>query len=875
VTIRAEYQRFLESLGQQNAPEDIRRVANVILAHLDALATVGATRRARSTRLVPILNNEFANAPVQLPQFPQMAQNGQNLGRLDRLTVGPFRGFMRQEVFDLSHDITLVYGANGTGKSSFCEALEAALLGSIGEARVKRLDQRAYSNNARLRRHEIPALTSTLPTGEVAAVRQDESAFRFCFIEKNRLDDFARIAARTPADQRQLIATLFGIEEFSEFVRGFNPSLDENLALAPVQAQALQQRRMQLAASEQAINTFPERTAQIQVQEQQLANRIHPGGPSFQDCCQWLMGTQAQIGRLPFVQGQLDAVPPTVYEVFQAKLAHLLSEAYRINALLLSESGELAKRAGEISFSQLYRAVLELSEGANACPACGTPLNAVAQNPFERAKAGLQQLAELATIQAREAGLRIELTEALRVLWEEVRKVIQLSDVHLHAQYQAAQLPPLAPANLPWLGTWVDGDQRPWLSLLALSAQLEQLDVAARAVHAQRGELVQERIRLDAFRIEIERLNTAKVNAQTEFAQAQQLVVQFEIANQGLIAAAGHEVQVIAFQQRIKAAYDGFLRALQGYFAALPGRLLQGLGERAKALYNAFNREDPQGDLLHALHLPVAENGKIEIEFVGEPGVRFDALILLSEGHIKCLGLAILLAKNISQSCSIVIFDDVVNAIDDEHRDGIWRTFFEDGLLDGKQIILTSHAEEFLHRIQQELGAARAGAIKRYKFLPHSGEHELRVDGDPPIKNYVLLAQEALTRDEKREALRHSRPALESLTDRIWVWLGRHGEGRIDIKLPGPRSPWELNNKCTKIRSAVNRVAAQFAGAPAVVSALDILIGVNGGSIEWGYLNSGVHDAQRDHEFDRATVTRIVQAMVQLDINLAAMLTQR
>ena len=68
--------------------------------------------------------------------------------------------------------------------------------------------------------------------------------------------------------------------------------------------------------------------------------------------------------------------------------------------------------------------------------------------------------------------------------------------------------------------------------------------------------------------------------------------------------------------------------------------------------------------------------------------------------------------------------------------------------------------------------------------------------------------------DEKREALRQARPALESLTDRLWTWLGRRTDGRIDIKLSGPRAPWELNNKCTKLRSAVERIAAQHAGAP-------------------------------------------------------------
>ena len=226
---------------------------------------------------------------------------------------------------------------------------------------------------------------------------------------------------------------------------------------------------------------------------------------------------------------------------------------------------------------------------------------------------------------------------------------------------------------------------------------------------------------------------------------------------------------MLVHHQRVKAAYDAYRPTLQAYLAGLPGQLLQGLGERAKTLYNGFNRSDSPNDKLHALWLPLAENGKIEVEFAGEPGVRYDALVVFSEGHIKCLGLAILLAKNISQRCPVVIFDDVVNAIAAEHRDGIWRTFFEDGLLDGKQIILTSHAEEFLHRIQQELGAQRARAIKRYKFLPHLGEHELRIDTDPPTKNYVLLAQHALVQDEKRDALRHARPALESLTDRLWT----------------------------------------------------------------------------------------------------------
>lgn len=869
-SLYSEYHRFLAHLAQRQVNDDVRRLARLVLDHLQPLAEVGAVRRGRSTRLAPLAIAHLAQTTVAYDGDTVGPETGSALGRLHQLEVGPFRGFMRQEKFDLSHDITLVYGANGTGKSSFCEAMEVAMLGSISEAQVKRVDQRTYCNNARLRRHVAPVLSSRASDGTLV-VQPNEAEYRFCFIEKNRLDDFARIAARTPGDQRQLIATLFGVEQFSEFVRGFNPSLDQDLMLAGVQAAQLAQRRLQLASSEQTIAAYPQKIAAVESLEQALAQRMSPDA-KYQACVEWLLGTPQQLGRLPYVQAQLDAIPPVVHEVTQARLQTLLAETDRLQGQWQASSAQLAARASEVSYAQLYKAVLTLADGASACPACGTALAAVAQDPFAKARAGLEQLAQLAALQQQEAGLRTQLSEAVRALWDEMRRVVAASAVACPAELQAAGLPPLpSTATGNWLGVWVDGDRHAWNALQRIAEIIEGIDAQARNVHTQRGALTQERDRLLQYQLEVERLRTMRAGIDQDLATARKTVDQFDEVNRELIQAVAAEVSVVAHHQRVKTAYDGFLPEIQAYLAALPGVLLQGLGEQARLLYNAFNRADSPGDLLHALRLPVAENGKIEVEFAGEPGVRYDALIVFSEGHIKCLGLAILLAKNIAQGCPVVIFDDVVNAIDDDHRDGIWRTFFEDGRLDGKQIILTSHAEEFLHRIQQELGARRAGAIKRYKFLPHQGEHELRVDSDPPTKNYVLLAQQALATDEKREALRQARPALESLTDRLWTWLGRRADGRIDIKLSGPRSPWELNNKCTKLRSAVDRIAAQYPGAPQAVAALAALLNVSGTSIEWGYLNSGVHDSQRDHEFDRATVQVIVEAVVNLDAALDAL----
>lgn len=872
-SVRSEYQRFLAHLATVPASDNARRMANLIMVNLARLAEVGAGRRARSTRLAPLAVAGLMQTPPDPPPHVDEAA-GRLMGRLHRLEVGPFRGFMRQEIFDLERDITLIYGANGTGKSSFCEALETAMLGSITEAQVKRVDHRTYCNNARLRRHVPPHLTSLVAGGEPVQVTPNEDDYRFCFIEKNRLDDFARIAARTPGDQRQLIATLFGVDQFNDFVRGFNPSLDDDLNLVAGKAFLLDARRTQLAASEQIIRTHPEKQAELTQNEHDFAQRTYPGN-TFTGVCQWMLGTPEQQGRLPWLQAALEGVPPVVHGITQEGLRASIAEVYRIDALWRAVTAQLAQRANEVSYSQLYNALLGLPGGATACPACGTDLNHVAHNPFEHARASLQQLAQLAQLQSQEQQHREELNAAIRALHTKMQ-----SAVHSAALVSGPDL--VRAANLPgipvtsegnWLTLWVDQEQRGWTALLQLVAAIEQSDAQAQVVHDQRRLLVEERVRLDALRLEIERLKTLRKAAEESLAGAQTAIAQFDQQNAALIAEVATEAAGIEKRRGIKDAYDEFLPLLQAYLASLPAQLLQGLAAQARDLYNSFNRDDPPSDLLHALHLPMAENGKIELEFIGGEGTRYDALVLLSEGHIKCLGLAILLAKNLAQGCPVLIFDDVVNAIDDEHRNGIWRTLFDDGILDGKQIILTSHAEEFLLRIQQELGAERVRNIRRYKFLPHLGEHELRVDSDPPIKNYVLLSQQALAQEEKRDALRHARPAIESLTDQIWTWLGRRHDGKLEIALTGPRAKWELNNKCTKLRGALRRIPTTPA-IQTVIEALDRLLGINGTTIEWGCLNTGTHDAQQDHEFDRATVRVIVEATTGLDAGLAALRTQ-
>ncbi len=94
-SLQAEYQRFLVYLAGQPVHDDVRRMANLVMANLRALAEVGAQRRGRSTRLAPLALQQLAHTTAELPGATQLAQASRSHLRLDRLEVARFEGSCR------------------------------------------------------------------------------------------------------------------------------------------------------------------------------------------------------------------------------------------------------------------------------------------------------------------------------------------------------------------------------------------------------------------------------------------------------------------------------------------------------------------------------------------------------------------------------------------------------------------------------------------------------------------------------------------------------------------------------------------------------------------------------------------------------------
>lgn len=870
---RHDYQQFLAwlHLPERGASEDTRRFAKLVEQNFDTVVASSRALSRRSLVLAAMARESLLQTDFTPPAVAGAVTVGQwTWSALDHLTVGPFRGFRVPETFNFPQRITMFYGPNGSGKTSLCEALELALLGAVDEASAKRIPPQRYFANLHENRYEAPTLTARDAKGQVSAVQADSEAYRFCFVEKNRIDNFSRIAAKSAGEKKDLIAALFGMEQFHDFVSNFNESMDQQLDLVAIQQQELETQRAALQRDQLMVDSEVQAVQAI-AQEEAAYAEAYAAGLSYQQLLE-LIGSDAAPGRLHYLNAQLDGPTPGLYSVSSNALVTAYQTADREQERLEDVDKRLTAKTSEASFQNLYNAVLGLQAlSPNNCPACGTPITGdhhVIRDPYEQARDGLAQLQELAHLQAEKI--------AIRQAWERASRGLE-GLLIAFGQRIGAQ-PDHADDRMRYLASLGAGHRAAWWKasyetqggapsmaqrIVDFAAECERIDTQTNKALADRAALAQERTRLVQAAQAVAGFQTRRAELARQVGIARQTIANFDQANAELIDAVQQEAVQIVCSRRIKAAYDEFLRLLRQFRAELPGTLIAGLNTVALEIYNEFNRRDHDGDKLAALSLPTKEDERIELAFRADPETRVDALHVLSEGHVRCLGVAILLAKALHIQAPTIIFDDAINAIDTEHREGIREAVFQSDRFATTQIIVTCHSSEFIKDLQNHV---EKGQWTAYYFMPHIGDHRLRVKGNEITFNYLEQARTALDIGDWRNALGASRQALEMLTDKIWKWLGKNDLGVIALPLAGRGAEPNLRNLCEALKKRLDN-ARTFVhqDKPAVVQGLANVIGVPVQSHVWTYLNKGVHEEADRDDYDPNLVRTIVENLEQLN----------
>ncbi|HEY0847152.1 MAG TPA: AAA family ATPase [Noviherbaspirillum sp.] len=868
-----DYQQFLAWLHrpERGASEDARRLANLVELNFDRVAASSRAQSRRSVVLAAIARESLSITSFEPPAVAGAVHAGTWVWKaLHSLTVGPFRGFRVPETFHFPQRITMFYGPNGSGKTSLCEALELALLGAVDEASAKRIPPQRYFANLHENRFETPLLAARDAQGQALAVTADSEAYRFCFIEKNRIDNFSRIAAKTAGEKKDLIASLFGMEQFHDFVANFNESMDGQLSLIAARQQELTTRRAALQRDQATVDGETEAVQAIALEEAAYAEAFETGLTYAQLLA--LIGSEQAPGRLHYLNAQLDSPTPVLYGVSSAKLIAAYHAVENEQKRFDDVDARLASKTGETSFQSLYNAVLGLqAKSPDNCPACGTPLtgdNRVARNPYAHARDGLAQLKDLADLQAEMAGVRRAREVASRSLESLLSNFAQR--VGADASRQDERLRYLSAPGVdhgkPWWRASFeqpDGAKSMAQKIVDMAIECERVDAQTNVALASRAQLAQERVRLVQAGQAVAGFVARRAELARQIATAKQAIANFDQANAQLIEAVRQEAAVVALDQRIKAAYEEFLRLLRQFRAELPGTLIAGLNTTALDIYNEFNRRDHDGDKLAALHLPTDEGGRIELAFRAAPQTSVDALHVLSEGHVRCLGVAILLAKALHIQAPVIIFDDVVNAIDTEHREGIREAIFQSDRFTTTQIIVTCHSSEFIKDLQNHVGV---GQWTAYYFMPHIGDYRPRVKGNEHTFNYLAQARAALDMGDWRNALGAARQSLEMLTDRVWRWLGKHELGQLTLPLAGRGAEPALRNLCEALKKRLDD-ARTFVhqDKPALVQGLGAVLGVPAPSNVWLYLNKGIHEEANRDDYDPNLVRTIVENLEMLN----------
>ena len=870
--IRNEYLRFMQTLGTDGVPDNVRKLANVVLNHLDEITPLGTAHGKRTQKIVELSMREYKTANSEcISGIENSRPDANGITRLKSLTVGPFRGFTEQEKLDLDRQIVLIYGPNGSGKSSFCEALEYGLLGSVEEAESRRFrEARDYLKNAYVDRFEPPVVGANFADAGPTIVTANEVQFRFCFVEKNRIDSFSRIAAHLPARQTALISTLFGLDSFNDFVRGFSAEIDDKyIDLNGKKATLLAIKQLSLEGDTQTIEANTKSLTQLATEEQTLADKYQKDMP-FANLV-LALGTVDQPGEIQEIEEELQQSAPTLSGLKHVALLQTKVDVEKAITDLKAKETTLAGYSEELSYKQLYQAVIALTTvSQESCPACKTPLDRTTENPFQAAEVGLAKLEHLSVLEQQRDELKVAQHEAIKSIYLTLKKACQLiGDEAQPNPLQCRLVANESLLNMEWWQVLIqldDQNRSAWLQLEQQVKKLETMDVITLQAQAARQKRTERLKELRKLYDQVIQLQARRETFEAGITKAKTATAKFDEDNKALIEAVEREKAVVSQNQAISIAYEQLVALLNSYMDTLPSKLVADLGKLVVQLYNAFNRSDAPNDLLADLKLPTSSGEPIQISFCSAPKKYFDALHVLSEGHIRCVGLAILLAKNLKENCPILIFDDPVNAIDDDHREAIRRTLFEDDYFQGKQIILTCQGEEFFKDIQNLLGAMRTNASRRLTFLPQLGDKHIRIDFHSAPRNYLLSAQEHLVKLETRNALEKARQTLEALTkDKIWRYVSKHGDGNLSIKLRAANSPIELRNLTEQLKAKLSHQEFTHVDRDAVLSPITKLLGISGDSREWRYLNKGTHEEADRAEFDRSTVKSIIDSLADLD----------
>lgn len=851
-----EVKRWSETLEELNE-YDITLV-NILLKHYENLIEAGGTAGGkRANKIVEYIGEKqgVCDKTIETLSFGSEI-NTKKIKKLNVLEVDSFRGFSVSRTFNLDKQYVFLYGPNGSGKSSFSEALEYGLLGIIEEADANKIKLSTYIKNTATKKGKKPTITCTYEDGSEDEAIIDYDAYRFAFVEKNRIADFSHISVLNSKNQNERIAALFGLSAFNEFVQGFTTNFDEKyLTTSSVTEKLFEEKKLSRDSKEKQLQESKDELNRIKdLLVEEIAKLKKQEITEVDSALDYLDNPTTGVLTVKIAERDKLYVTPIPVEYIENFINYILE--LQKNLKTVNENrNKLSDMALQVNYKNLYEIISELEE-TTSCPACGTNLAIAERNPYEYAKEQLKTFTEIELIQKK-------INEAAQNARENMREILDfISGNKEFIKLLQIKTDNMVSVELEDIRMYVDAVSK-WFEFceefkgfdkIVARNKIEEYNKAANKSNSEYDQQVAE---LSAVRNALVTLKTQMNEKEQIIRRFQKEIKEFDEQSEDTIKKIQAEKRICEFNVKIVEAYNKIIGSLVNYNNELPRQIAQDLEQKIVDYYNTINQDDADFEKIEELILPDATSDKMYITFAD--GSTSEALQVLSEGHIKILGLSILLAKAVHDNLNFIIFDDIVNAIDDDHRNGVADLLMNHVDFANTQIILSTHGDQFIFKLQDKLGQKRVkeNAIV-YKFIPADSLEERGVIVEySDSKTPLMAAEEKYNKNETKDAASKCRQAMECVAYNLWNLIAKSSDAMISVGMRSPKSLPDLSS----IVDGLIKKTGKIKGMEDINAELKSLKEPG----NWRVLNKGTHYEDEQKEFERTDVKCVYDHLVKLD----------
>lgn len=594
----------------------------------------------------------------------------------------------------------IIYGPNGSGKSSFCEAIEYKLTGQIKECRRRNIKINDYITCGKLK-PEINIVIRDKQDNEVPFDYIPLDVREKCFIEHNRIQAFALLDSKQTGDkQKDILATLIGLENLQEFIDSFVKPNSFRLDKSTKYQKDYNTAQQEKSKIEIEIGTLKNSL------QKEIYDGLNKALKTDDNAC-YLFSQKMKLlnEEIQKAEDELLSLQKPFNHIDEEEYTRLVTEIGQIFGDYKQKEEDYSQQKDKINFKNLYLAVISLKDNVSneKCPLCETDVSKTVVNPFTKAEIEIKNLEGILKLESDLEELKIRLLsmryyDRIKELNEKILTNIE----ELNWEFKA----------IPFTkDIFTENDKLKTIESF-LEIYSNNREFFTEYFHKNSTEKKEQDRLKSEFEIKkqiiafhqkqknnLETMWETKKKREDGIKEKNESLIEIEknIAKQKV--SSEKEVLYNEFLDKIEASYQDFFSDLINFKKKIERETIDNTEKDIVNYYRQINKGDSDCEQIKYIKIviPDKDTDKYDILLKRDDG-EVSATQHLSEGHLRALGLSIILA--IAKKCNapFIIFDDVVNAIDLEHRSNLIDLFFSDDVLKKKQLIITTHDRLFWER---------------------------------------------------------------------------------------------------------------------------------------------------------------------------------